>query len=137
MLFPMLIGLFAFTCNANRELVALLCRLGWSVGYTTTLANLHVLAADSELRLKLLGAFTDALGPQFLFLFDNSGTAATVIELEDVPPGALLSEPFAQKIADKARSKLTVKQLSDDIDWPHVRGTISDRETGQTRLPAT
>ncbi|KAK6992066.1 hypothetical protein R3P38DRAFT_3227090 [Favolaschia claudopus] len=52
----------------------------------------------------------------------KSGTAATVIELEDVPPGALLSEPFAQNIAEKARSKLTVKQLYDDIDWPHVRG---------------
>ncbi|KAK7013540.1 hypothetical protein R3P38DRAFT_3206915 [Favolaschia claudopus] len=131
-IFPMLIGLFAFTCNANRELVSLLLH---------TLANLHVLAADSEVRLKLLGAFTDTLSPQFLFLFDNvnkmqrawqhtlghkdelkSGTAATVIELEDVPPGALLSEPFAQNIADKARSKLTVKQLYDDIDWPHVRG---------------
>ncbi|KAK7016473.1 hypothetical protein R3P38DRAFT_2785686 [Favolaschia claudopus] len=52
----------------------------------------------------------------------KSGTAATVIELEDVPPGALFSEPFAQNIAQKARSKLTVKQLYDDIDWPHVRG---------------
>ncbi|KAK7000493.1 hypothetical protein R3P38DRAFT_3617514 [Favolaschia claudopus] len=134
-------GLFAFTCNANRELVSIMCRLGWAVSYEATLANLHVLAADSESKLKLLGAFTDTFGPQFLLLFDNvnkmqrawqhtlghkdelsSGTAATVIELEDVPPGALRSEPLVEKIKAKSRLKLTVKELRDDIDWPHMRG---------------
>ncbi|KAJ7116291.1 hypothetical protein C8R46DRAFT_1264083 [Mycena filopes] len=141
LVFPMFIGLFAFTCNANRELVSLLCRLGLSVSYNTTLAALHVLAADSDIHLKLLGAFTEELGPAFLILFDNvnkmrrawqptlghkdemqSGTASTVIELEDVPPGALRSEPLIEKIKQKVRLKLTVKQLRDDINWPHMRG---------------
>ncbi|KAF8174657.1 hypothetical protein K438DRAFT_1609227 [Mycena galopus ATCC 62051] len=141
LVFPMLIGLFAFTCNTNRELVSLLCCLGMAVSYQTTLATLHVLAADSDAHLKLLSAFTFNLGPQFLILFDNvnkmkwgwqptlghkdefkSGTALTIIELEDVLPGILHSEPLIEKIQAKARLNLTVKQLRDDIDWPHIRG---------------
>ncbi|KAJ7874114.1 hypothetical protein B0H13DRAFT_1894669 [Mycena leptocephala] len=132
LVFPMLIGLFAFTCNANRELVSLLCRLGLAVSYQTTLATLHVLAADSDVQLKLLGTFSEDLGPGFLLLFDNvnkmqrawqptlghkdevqSGTASTAIELEDVPPGALRSQPLIEKIEQK---------LHEDINWPHIRG---------------
>ncbi|KAJ7691532.1 hypothetical protein B0H17DRAFT_1285787 [Mycena rosella] len=134
LVFPMLIGLFAFTCNANRELVSLLCRLGLAVSYQTTLATLHVLAADADTQLKLLG-------PRILLLFDNvnkmqrawqatlghkdevkSGTASTAIKLEDVPAGALRSKPLMEKIKQKARLELTVKQLRDDINWPHIRG---------------
>ncbi|KAF8193518.1 hypothetical protein K438DRAFT_1589343 [Mycena galopus ATCC 62051] len=141
LVFPMLIGLFAFTCNANRDLVSLLCRLGLIVSYKATLATLSVLASDSEAQLRLLGTFHVDLGPGFLLLFDNinkmqrawqatlghkdevkSGTASTVIELEDVPPGAMLSEPLVEKIKQKVRLGLTVKQLEDDIDWPHIRG---------------
>ncbi|KAJ6549419.1 hypothetical protein DFH09DRAFT_617961 [Mycena vulgaris] len=141
LIFPMLIGLFAFTCNANRDLVSLLCRLGLAVSYQTTLATLHVLATDSDAQLKLLGAFDIDRGPGFLLLFDNvnkmqrawqavlghkdevkSGTASTVIEVEDVPPGAMRSEPLMEKIKQKVRLKLTVKQLRDDINWPHIRG---------------
>ncbi|KAF8150291.1 hypothetical protein K438DRAFT_1779079 [Mycena galopus ATCC 62051] len=141
LVFLMLIGLFAFTCNANQELVSLLCRLGMAVSYQTTLATLHLLAADSNAHLKLLDTFTGNLGPRFLILFDNvnkikwawqptlghkdelkSGTASTIIELEDVLPGALHSEPLIEKIQAKARLNLTVKQLRDDIDWPHIRG---------------
>ncbi|KAJ7714713.1 hypothetical protein B0H14DRAFT_3522924 [Mycena olivaceomarginata] len=137
LVFPMLIGLFAFTCNANRELVSLLCRLGLAVSYQTTLATLHVLAADSDAQLKLLGAFPIDTGPMFLLLFDNvnkmqrawqptlghkdglkSGTGSTAIELEDVPAGAFLSEPYIEKIKQKVRLNLTVTQLRDDIDWP-------------------
>ncbi|KAJ7803474.1 hypothetical protein B0H14DRAFT_2613252 [Mycena olivaceomarginata] len=141
LVFPMLIGLFAFTCNANRELVALLCRLGLTVSYRVTLATLSVLAGDSDAQLRLLGAFPDDLGPQFLMLFDNvnkmqrawqatlghkdevkSGTASTIIELEDVPAGAMLSEPLVEKIKQKVRLGLTVKELEADIDWEHIRG---------------
>jgi hypothetical protein len=105
------------------------------------LANLHVLAADSDAQLKILGTFTDELGPGFLLLFDNvnkmqrawqatlghkdevkNGTASTVIELEDVPPGAMRSEPLVEKMKQKVRLNLTFKQLLDDIDWPHIRG---------------
>ncbi|KAJ6623852.1 hypothetical protein B0H10DRAFT_2328866 [Mycena sp. CBHHK59/15] len=116
LVFPMLIGLFAFTCNANRELVSLLCRL----------APRRVLYRH---------------GPRLLLLFDNvnkmqrawqptlghkdevkNGTASTAIELGDVPPGAMRSEPLIEKMKQKVRLKLTVEQLRDDINWPHIRG---------------
>ncbi|KAJ7278256.1 hypothetical protein C8J57DRAFT_1576646 [Mycena rebaudengoi] len=141
LVFLMLIGLFAFTCNANRELVSLLCRLGLAVSYQTTLATLSVLAVDSDAQLRLLGTFPIDLSPGFLLLFDNvnkmqrawqahlghkdeltSGTAATVIELEDMPPGAMRNEPLIEKIKEKVRLKLTVKQMHDDINWEHIRG---------------
>ncbi|KAJ7069168.1 hypothetical protein C8F01DRAFT_1245377 [Mycena amicta] len=140
-IFPMLIGLFAFTCNAHRELFSLLCRIGLSVSYKTTLALLHVLAADSDAQLKLLGAFASETGPMFLLLFDNankmqrawqavlgrkddvkSGTAATVIELEDVPTGALSSAPYLANVEARLRCKLTVEGLLNDIDEKHVEG---------------
>ncbi|KAF8209931.1 hypothetical protein K438DRAFT_1753540 [Mycena galopus ATCC 62051] len=97
---------------------------------------------DSFTQASLLAAKIGQRDPwQFLLLFDSvnkmqrawqhtlrhkdelkSGTASTVIELEDVPPGALRSEPLIEKIKAKARLNLTVKQLRDDIDWPHIRG---------------
>ncbi|KAJ6481317.1 hypothetical protein C8R47DRAFT_1186616 [Mycena vitilis] len=134
LMLPILIGLFAFTCNANRELISVLCRLGLSVSYSMVLAQLHVLGADSSAQLRLLGAFNEAIGPQFLVLFDNvnkmkrawratlghkdevkSGTASTVIGLVGVRPGAFLSEPLINAVKE-------VKQLRDDIDWAHIRG---------------
>ncbi|KAF7372949.1 hypothetical protein MSAN_00502000 [Mycena sanguinolenta] len=141
LILPILIGLFAFTCNANRELISVLCRLGLSVSYKMVLAQLHVLGADSAAQLRLLGAFDEATGPAFLILFDNvnkmkrawraalghkdevkSGTASTIIGLVGVQPGAFLSEPLNRAIAEKKRAGLSVKQLKDDIDWDHIRG---------------
>jgi hypothetical protein len=52
----------------------------------------------------------------------KSGTASTIIELEDVPAGAMLSEPLVEKIKQKVRLGLTVKELEADIDWEHIRG---------------
>ncbi|KAJ7183811.1 hypothetical protein C8R46DRAFT_1308852, partial [Mycena filopes] len=141
LVFPILIGIFAFTCNAHRDIIALLCRLGLSVSYSMILAQLHVLGADSAAQLRLLGAFDPVTGPLFLLLFDNvnkmkrawrpslghkdevkNGTASTAIRLEGVRPGAFLSEPLQQAIRENRRAKLTVDQLYKDIDWAHIRG---------------
>ncbi|KAJ7479355.1 hypothetical protein B0H11DRAFT_2233788 [Mycena galericulata] len=141
LIFPLMIGIFAFTCHANRELISVLCRLGISVSYKMVLAQLHVLGADSAAQLQLLGAFDPETGPMFLLLFDNvnkmkrawraslghkdevkSGTASTVIRLVGVRPGAFLSEPLNKAIAEGKRGELTVKRLRDDIDWTHIRG---------------
>ncbi|KAK6995701.1 hypothetical protein R3P38DRAFT_2800870 [Favolaschia claudopus] len=138
---PIVVGIFLFTCNAHRDIIALLCRLGLSVSYSMILAQLHVLAADSASQLRLLGAFNPNAGPLFLLLFDNvnkmkrawrptlghqdevkSGTAATVIRLVGVRAGAFLSEPLRKAFQEKKRKNLTVKQLYDDIDWVHIRG---------------
>jgi hypothetical protein len=77
--------------------------------------------------------------PRFLFLFNNvnkmqhtwqvtvgqedevkSGTAATLIKLEDVPLGAVLAEPLLHNLKEKVCSRLTLEMLVDDIDWVHV-----------------
>lgn len=140
-MFPILIGLFAFTCNANRELISVLCRLGLSVSYSMILAQLHILGVDSAAQLHLLGAFDEATGPTFLILFDNvnkmkrawratlghkdevkNGTASTAIKLEGVRPGAFLAEPLNKAVKEGRRRELTVKKLRDDINWVHIRG---------------
>ncbi|KAK7013409.1 hypothetical protein R3P38DRAFT_3206690 [Favolaschia claudopus] len=141
LMLPIIVRIFLFTCNVHRETIAFLCRLGLSVSYTTVLAQLHVLAADSASQLRFLGAFSPNTGPQFLLLFDNvnkmkrawraqlghqdevkSGTAATAIRLEGVRPGAFLSEPVKKAIDEKRRQNLTVDKLYDDISWEHIRG---------------
>ncbi|KAJ6544427.1 hypothetical protein B0H19DRAFT_1380669 [Mycena capillaripes] len=145
LIFPILIGLFAFTCNANRELISVLCRLGLSVSYSMILAQLHVLSVDSAAQLRLIGAFDEATGPMFLLLFDNvnkmkrtyratlgnkdevkSGTASTVIGLVGVRPGAFLSEPLNKAIAEGKRGSLTVRQLKNDIEWTTSAASESD-----------
>jgi hypothetical protein len=52
----------------------------------------------------------------------QSGTAATLIHLEDVPPGAMQAGPLLENMHKKVRGKLTINQLLDDIDWDHVQG---------------
>ncbi|KAK6995693.1 hypothetical protein R3P38DRAFT_3329936 [Favolaschia claudopus] len=112
---PIVVGIFLFTCNAHRDIIALLCRLGLSVSYSMILAQLHVLAADSASQLP----WRPTLGHQDEV---KSGTAATVIRLVGVRAGAFLSEPLRKAFQEKKRKNLTVKQLYDDIDWVHIRG---------------
>ncbi|KAF7341573.1 hypothetical protein MSAN_02054300 [Mycena sanguinolenta] len=122
--FPTFVGLFLFTCNAHRDVFLLLCRVGFSVGYSTVLATLHVLAADSSAHLHAIGAAVEATQPMFLLLFDNvnkmqrawqqvlgkrdtlqSGCASTLIGLEDVTEDAMDSRPFLKNLEDKKRKK--------------------------------
>ena len=141
LMFGTVIGIFCFTCNANRDLILVLGRLGLSISYSTILATLHTLAADSDLRLRAWGAATQTTEPAFLLVFDNvnkmqrawqqtvghkdevkSGTAATLIRLEDVPPGAMKAKPLLENMRKKERGNLTVQKLLDDIDWDHIEG---------------
>ncbi|KAJ7689944.1 hypothetical protein B0H17DRAFT_1331568 [Mycena rosella] len=113
-MFPILIDIFAFTCNANRELISVLCRLGISVSYSMILAQLHVLAADSNTQLRLLGAFDPEIGPQFFLLFDNVNKMkrawrASLGHQDEVKNGT-------------ASTAIRLEGLKDDIDWAHIRG---------------
>lgn len=54
----------------------------------------------------------------------RSGTAATIIRLEDVPDGALRTAPVLANIAGGARASLTVNELWDDINWTHIEGVM-------------
>ncbi|KAJ7840470.1 hypothetical protein B0H13DRAFT_2239514 [Mycena leptocephala] len=147
--FPTFIGLFLFTCNAHRDIFALLCRVGFSVGYSTVLATLHVLAADSSSQLHTFGAAVQVAQPMFLLLFDNvnkmqrawqqvlgkrdtlsSGCASTLIGLEDITEDAMDSGPLLKNIDEKKRKNLTVGELVDDIDWEHLEGVGSGTAAG-------
>ncbi|KAJ6614664.1 hypothetical protein B0H10DRAFT_1950487 [Mycena sp. CBHHK59/15] len=141
LVFPAFIGLFLFTCNAHRDIFALLSRIGFSIAYSTVLDTLHILAADSNTQLQLFGAVAQASEPMFLLLFDNvnkmkqawqqtlghrdeltSGCAATLIGLEDVPEGAMNSKELLRNVKEKKRAVLTVDKLIDNIDWKHIKG---------------
>ncbi|KAJ7802537.1 hypothetical protein B0H14DRAFT_3780337 [Mycena olivaceomarginata] len=147
--FPTFIGLFLFTCNAHRDVFSLLCRVGFSVGYSTVLATLHVLAADSSTHLHAIGAAVQVTQPMFLLLFDNvnkmqrawqqvlgkrdtlsSGCASTLIGLEDVTEDAMDSRPLLKNLEEKKRQNLTVSELVDDIDWEHLEGVGSGTAAG-------
>lgn len=52
----------------------------------------------------------------------QSGTAATLVELEDVRPGALCLEPLLENVEKQERLKMTVDELRADINWPHLKG---------------
>jgi hypothetical protein len=147
--FPTFIGLFLFTCNAHRDVFALLCRVGFSVGYCTVLDTLHVLAADSSTQLQAVGALVQVTQPMFLLLFDNvnkmqrawqqvlgkrdtlsSGCASTLIGLEDITEEAMDSGPLLKNIEEKKRKSLTVGELVNDIDWEHLEGVGSGTAAG-------
>ncbi|KAJ3505619.1 hypothetical protein NMY22_g17517 [Coprinellus aureogranulatus] len=137
--FPTVIGVFLFTCNANRDIISILGRIGLTVAYDSILTTLHILANDADYHLRSLASLIQNGQPKFLLLFDNvnkmrrawqqtmhhrdemeSGTAATLIELEDVPPDALQSKPLQDALKEKRRSELTVEILAADIDWDHI-----------------
>ncbi|KAJ7788080.1 hypothetical protein B0H14DRAFT_2950237 [Mycena olivaceomarginata] len=122
--FPTFIGLFFFTCNAHRDIFALFCRIGFSVSYSTVLATLHGLAADSSTQLHAIRAAVQVAQPMFLLLFDNvdkmqrawqqvlgkcdtlsSGCASTLIGLEDITEEAMNSGLLLKNIVEAQKSK--------------------------------
>ncbi|KAK0438273.1 hypothetical protein EV421DRAFT_1906809 [Armillaria borealis] len=52
----------------------------------------------------------------------KSGTVVTLVQLEDVPPGALEAEPLLRNIAKQERKNVTIAILRRDIDWGNLQG---------------
>ncbi|KAK1225472.1 hypothetical protein PQX77_011585 [Marasmius sp. AFHP31] len=140
--FPTLMGVFFFTCNANRDMFSILRRVGLCLSYSAVLANLNRLAEDADRALRAIGQKLEDSGPTFLLLFDNinkmkrawqqalghidtmrSGTAATLIRMVDVPAGALRLDNLRrhQRRPEANKERLTIKMLQDDISWSHMR----------------
>ncbi|KAJ3866272.1 hypothetical protein EV359DRAFT_62485 [Lentinula novae-zelandiae] len=69
--FPTIMGIFLFSTNTNREVINVVSCLGLSIAYSTILAALHILAADSASVLRTFGAALEYGPPNFLLLFDN------------------------------------------------------------------
>ncbi|KIY52248.1 hypothetical protein FISHEDRAFT_35605 [Fistulina hepatica ATCC 64428] len=148
-IFPTIVGLFLYTCNTHRDVFTLLGRMGLTISYESIRVLLGILANDADTQLKAWGALLQAGSrqPRFLLLFDNvnkmqrawqhtlghsdtlqSGTAATLIQLEDVKDGALRAAPVLENVKAKKRLALTTEKLRRDIDWVHINavgaGTI-------------
>lgn len=139
--FATLVGITLFTCNSHQLLYRILSRVGLSVSYSTVLRKLHALAQDASEALKARGDSVRAGFPNFQAVFDNlnqmrrswqqtlghkdqvqSGTAATIIQLENVPQGALDTALVEENMRNQLRKDLTVDDLYNDIDFEHLAG---------------
>lgn len=121
-----------FSFNTNRLLYTILGRLGITISHRTTLTRLHTLAADATGTIQQSGAQTlEGVEPRyFAILYDNinqrikawrprvgakdtveSGTASTLVMLEDVPPGAFDPAGFKRRCEAGSRRTLTPRKL--------------------------
>ncbi|KAL1697845.1 hypothetical protein EV121DRAFT_274818, partial [Schizophyllum commune] len=106
LVFATIFGIYCFACGANHDLIQLLCCLGISISYPTILATLSRAWQQTATNVGEM----------------LCGTAATLIELEDVKPGALEADRLLKNIADDARTKLSGQDLIDDLDGAHLAG---------------
>ncbi|KAF8598903.1 hypothetical protein BDV93DRAFT_450359 [Ceratobasidium sp. AG-I] len=131
-------GVFLFACNAQKDTFRILNRLGVSSAHSTVYDRLRDLAKSAASAVTEMGQ-NPATKP-FLVVYDNinkyrpawrqtvakeaqlkSGTAATAIMMEDVPPDAFNLKNIEAKKAEKGRSNLTVDVLLEDIDHTHLK----------------
>ncbi|EIM91498.1 uncharacterized protein STEHIDRAFT_49670 [Stereum hirsutum FP-91666 SS1] len=139
-MFPTIIGIFLFTCNAHHDIISVLSRTGFSISQRSIYSCLDTLSTDSAGFLRACGQALQWSPPIFLLLYDNvnkmrrawqqtlghkdevkSGTACTLIELVDAPPGALDPEPVLANLLAKKRAELTVDKLLKDINTDHIK----------------
>lgn len=131
-------GLVLFSCSANRFIYRLLSRLGISVAYSTVNSKLHTLGASVRDSLKELGGRVRKKEISVIWIYDNiqrnyvawnqsvanknrmqTGTAATVLVMEDVPEGALDPDELAKRL--HLRHNLSFEDLEKDIDHNHLQ----------------
>ncbi|KAI5822143.1 hypothetical protein K523DRAFT_257456 [Schizophyllum commune Tattone D] len=143
--FQRMVGIFLYSCNANREILSLTSRVALSTSYSTSLRHLHALGKDAANTLLRFGQAIKMDGIDFLVLIDNinklrrswdasllkhdqmlNGTAATLIKLEDVPDGALDQRLLAQHSAGASRSRkdLVVADLEERLDTALMRKLV-------------
>ncbi|KAF9778382.1 hypothetical protein BJ322DRAFT_1114196 [Thelephora terrestris] len=138
-LLPQVMGVVLFSCNTNRFIYRLLSRFGISVAYSTVSNKLHKLGASVRESLKGLGSRIWKKEVLVIWIYDNiqrnyvawnqsvanknrmhTGTAATVLAMEDVPEGAMDPTELASRL--HLRSRLTFEDLEKDIDHEHIKG---------------
>ena len=138
-LLPQITSVILFSCNANRFIYRLLSRLGISVAYSTVNTKLHELGDSIRQSLKSLGDRIRKGEVSVVWIYDNiqrnyvawnqsvanknrmrTGTASTVLIMEDVPEGAMDPAKLTSQLS--LRSRLTFKDLEDDLDSDHIQG---------------
>ncbi|KAG8696531.1 hypothetical protein FRC08_007089 [Ceratobasidium sp. 394] len=145
--FQTVLAVFLFACSTHKLVYRALNRIGLSKSHSSLHEHLKQLAQSAIASLKVWGlrAYESACsakeGPNqyFLLVFDNinkllvarrqtvgtknqmrSGTAATAIALEDVPPGAFDPQPYWDCRNSQKRKSLSTQELLDDIDPDHL-----------------
>ncbi|KAJ7835627.1 hypothetical protein B0H13DRAFT_1913496 [Mycena leptocephala] len=129
--FPTFIGLFLFTCNAHKDVFSLLGRVGFSVGYNTIPPHNSRSSEPSSRKRNLYAAgLAASLGRRDTL---TSGTAATLVGLEDITAEAMDSGPLLKNVEEKKRKEMTVDQLVKDIDWSILKASalVPLQECGQ------
>ncbi|KAI0070450.1 hypothetical protein K474DRAFT_1608657, partial [Panus rudis PR-1116 ss-1] len=131
-LFQKIIGLWLFANSASPEIFAVLCRIGLSIAYTTTIHFLRQLTNSTRIKLHSI-----AKARKFALIYDNfnrmkriwdpelgqknvmdSGTAATLVVLEDCnPEKAFDLQALQDAQAAGRRRELTADGLYRRIDW--------------------
>lgn len=138
-LLPQVTSTILFSCNANRFIYRLLSRLGISVAYSTINNKLHELGNSVRQSLKVLGDRIRKREVAVVWIYDNiqrnyitwnqsvanknrmhTGTASTVLVMEDVPEGAMDPAKLTKRL--HLSSRLSFKDLGDDIDSSHIQG---------------
>jgi hypothetical protein len=132
-------SILLFSCNANRFVYRLLSRLGISVAYSTVNRKLHELGDSARQSLKNLGDRIRKREVTVIWIYDNiqrnyvawnqsvanrnrmrTGTASTVLVMEDVPEGAMDPAELTKRL--HLRSKLCFEDLENDLDDDHIQG---------------
>ncbi|KAI0077435.1 hypothetical protein K474DRAFT_1771763 [Panus rudis PR-1116 ss-1] len=131
-LFQKIVGIWLFANSASPEIFAVLCRIGLSVAYTTTIHSLRQLTKSARAKLH-----TIAETRRFALIYDNlnrmkrvwdpelgqkdimdSGTAATLVVLEDCDfEKAFDLQALKDAQAAGRRRELTEQVLYGRIDW--------------------
>lgn len=137
-LLPRVIGLVLFSCNTNRFVYRLLSRLGITVAYSTINEQLHKLGGSVINSLRQLGECVKRKETFVVWIYDNiqrnyipsnesvahrgemrTGTAATVLVMEDVPEGAMDPTKLTSRL--HLRSKLCFEDLEKEINYEHQK----------------
>ncbi|KAF7983685.1 hypothetical protein HWV62_19613 [Athelia sp. TMB] len=131
-LFQQIIGLFLFGNSCSFAIYALMSRLGMSTSYTTVGKLLRRLTHVSQATIQEIVVIRG-----FLVIYDNinrmrrswdpdlgqkdtvlSGTAATLVELEDCDVKKALDPMILKDAMDRGdRKKLTVRDLVEQVDF--------------------
>lgn len=128
-----------FSAHANRSIFQMFGRIGLSLAYSTLNKKLHQLADSARAHIIEIGKLAVSDTQYFAILYDNinkfmrawhqmlgnwntmqNGTAATIIVLDDVPPGAFDAAAYHAQRAKKLRAGLTLTVLKEDVDADHL-----------------
>ncbi|KAG8732564.1 hypothetical protein FRC11_012575 [Ceratobasidium sp. 423] len=147
-LFQTVIGVFLFACNAHKTVFRAFNRFGFSTAHSTVHRHLLRLGKSAQEALVDLAenAYLTAIDPShspqryFLLIYDNinkyrvprsasvakqshlaSGTAATAVVMDHIPPGAFNPAPYLENVAWQERQNLHFSQLLSDIQHDHLR----------------